>query len=342
MTLTQQIANDAATQYDRERDLYEKLAIECAELCRKIARDLGVPANVSFRAKSTASFRSKLERYLSNGSSTKAARISDIREAISAVGDLAGVRVTTYVDSDRDRIVAEIMRRFDGVDGQPVDVEVMNKVSGYRATHCQVQLPPTIIAAESRLANLKGIGAEVQICSMLAHVWNEIEHDLRYKVDVDWGDEDTLRDAWLEQFSKRVEEADAVIGRLLLLRSRRAAITFEDEVRSHFDSRFQVPGERLREVLAIAVRMGFSTLPELEGLLDAIMETTKVTKIRQALEAYSPERASNFGISTADNLLVAMIAREGVAIRSLLIDSEYSAELELANVAFDIGHFAIE
>ena len=29
--------------------------------------------------------------------------------------------------------------------------------------------------------NLKGLGCEIQICSQLAHVYNEIEHDLRYK-----------------------------------------------------------------------------------------------------------------------------------------------------------------
>ena len=29
--------------------------------------------------------------------------------------------------------------------------------------------------------NLKGWGCEIQICSQLAHVYNEIEHDLRYK-----------------------------------------------------------------------------------------------------------------------------------------------------------------
>jgi hypothetical protein len=30
-------------------------------------------------------------------------------------------------------------------------------------------------------ANLKGLTCEVQICSLLAHVFNEIEHDIRYK-----------------------------------------------------------------------------------------------------------------------------------------------------------------
>ncbi|GAH41709.1 unnamed protein product, partial [marine sediment metagenome] len=29
--------------------------------------------------------------------------------------------------------------------------------------------------------NLEGLTCEIQVCSMLAHVWNEIEHDLQYK-----------------------------------------------------------------------------------------------------------------------------------------------------------------
>jgi hypothetical protein len=51
--------------------------------------------------------------------------------------------------------------------------------SFYRATHCQVAL-----LDDDRgpgYENLDGDSCEIQVSSLLAHVWNEIEHDLGYK-----------------------------------------------------------------------------------------------------------------------------------------------------------------
>ena len=55
----------------------------------------------------------------------------------SEVLDIAGVRVATYVESDRERVVALVRREF-----KDVVVERHDKDRGYnRATHCQVTLP---------------------------------------------------------------------------------------------------------------------------------------------------------------------------------------------------------
>jgi hypothetical protein len=51
--------------------------------------------------------------------------------------------------------------------------------SFYRATHCQVKLPPDDLTGRNE--NLADATCEVQVCSLLAHVWNELEHDLAYK-----------------------------------------------------------------------------------------------------------------------------------------------------------------
>jgi hypothetical protein len=48
-----------------------------------------------------------------------------------------------------------------------------------RATHCQVVLKKDDIDEEN--GNLEGFSCEIQVCSLLAHVWNELEHDLVYK-----------------------------------------------------------------------------------------------------------------------------------------------------------------
>lgn len=49
----------------------------------------------------------------------------------------------------------------------------------YRGVHCQVCLPEEELVGD--FDNLPGTSCEIQICSMMAHVWNEIEHDVAYK-----------------------------------------------------------------------------------------------------------------------------------------------------------------
>ena len=74
----------------------------------------------------------------------------------------------------------EIKKLFNGPNGGPVDVDKKDSTGHfYRATHCQVALK-----AEDLLEpfdNLEGLTCEIQVCSMMAHVWNEIEHDIGYK-----------------------------------------------------------------------------------------------------------------------------------------------------------------
>ena len=54
-----------------------------------------------------------------------------------------------------------------------------NPESFYRATRLRsIFLPPTLFGT---YANVDGVPCEIQVCSMMAHVWNEIEHDLGYK-----------------------------------------------------------------------------------------------------------------------------------------------------------------
>jgi hypothetical protein len=95
--------------------------------------------------------------------------------------DLAGARITTYVEGDRARVVALVQQRFLGFGA---DLTIIPDVKDqptqlYRATHCLVRLKDEDVVGTYR--NLKGLACEIQVCSQLAHVYNEIEHDLRYK-----------------------------------------------------------------------------------------------------------------------------------------------------------------
>lgn len=171
----------AIKRYSRERDRYTKLADIVFEKCRGIVSRSGVRATVQRRTKDPESLQRKLRAW--HVDEKKRARVADEDAIFRSIGDLAGVRITTYLESDRDIIVKELTEDFAGPNGD--DSPIIDKKDGnakgrfYRATHCQVVVP--VEDLEERDSNIASESCEVQVCSLLAHVWNEIEHDLRYK-----------------------------------------------------------------------------------------------------------------------------------------------------------------
>ncbi|MCE5314035.1 MAG: RelA/SpoT domain-containing protein [Armatimonadota bacterium] len=179
MPLDEKIISESIERYGREMDRYSKLADIVADKCRQILEDKGIRGAVQWREKTPSSLRDKLRNYLVKAD--KCGLLNSVDDIFTFVGDLAGVRVTTYVESDRPMVVNAIKEAFDGATGN-WDKDIDNKdrpENLYRATHCQVVLKDDVMVG--RYTNLKGLSCEIQVCSMLAHVYNEIEHDLRYK-----------------------------------------------------------------------------------------------------------------------------------------------------------------
>jgi hypothetical protein len=93
---------------------------------------------------------------------------------------LAAVRIATYLESERDRVVEALKKEFAGLNGDSPTVDKKDRVGKlYRATHCQVYFQENELSGINE--NLKETTCEIQVCSLLAHVFNEIEHDLVYK-----------------------------------------------------------------------------------------------------------------------------------------------------------------
>jgi len=136
-------------------------------------------------------------------------------------GDLAGVRITTYVETDRNSVVEAIQALFTGPEGQvhvdKKDDTSLQRGSLYRATHCQVAIRDEELSGDND--NLKGQSCEIQVCSLLAHVWNEVEHDLGYKPLA--GDLSSLEQDLLRVLGKETEAGDLVITNLLEAKERR-------------------------------------------------------------------------------------------------------------------------
>jgi ppGpp synthetase/RelA/SpoT-type nucleotidyltranferase len=151
-----------------------------------LAKD-GIPARVASRVKTPESLRGKLEKWQIDPS--KQDRIGGAEETLRRISDLAAVRVMTYTESDRARVVNIIGSVFQSPHGvSNFDLEVKEQTdkrikqddeNHYRATHMMIGLRDNDLSGE--LSNLKHDQCELQVTSMLAHVWNEIEHDTKYK-----------------------------------------------------------------------------------------------------------------------------------------------------------------
>lgn len=212
MPFSETIIAEAVDRYDRERDRYIKLAGRVADLCRAIVDDNAVRAQVTFRTKTVKSFEGKLRRFARRPEKNYAT----VDEVFTEVGDFAGVRVATYRPEDEQRVAEAVAALFCGPGTNPVDIDCkdkLNPASGqfYRATHCQVYLPPAELIGNYE--NLRGASCEIQVCSMMAHVWNEIEHDIGYKPEGE-GPSEAER-GLLETLGHLARAGDAAITRLL-------------------------------------------------------------------------------------------------------------------------------
>ena len=179
MALTESLIAQAVERDWREYDRYAKLAEFVGEACQKLLDENVIRGSVQWRAKNPECFRAKLQKAMTSGDHET--EFVDLDSVFHVVKDLAGVRITTYVESDREKAVEFVQKRFNGTGGGDTVVPVVKDSNDnfYRATHCIVQLKPVDLVA--RYQNLEGLECEVQVCSLLAHVYNEIEHDLRYK-----------------------------------------------------------------------------------------------------------------------------------------------------------------
>jgi ppGpp synthetase/RelA/SpoT-type nucleotidyltranferase len=211
MPLTETIVRSAVERYRREYDRYLKLARRVDEICRaEVVEANAIRAQVTFRAKDPKRLEGKLMKFLHDPSWS--ARIGSVEELLDNVSDLAAVRVATYEEKDRARVAEVIGRVFVGRGGGAVDIEVKDAEGRfYRATHCGVCLPARELAGAYE--NLAGLNCEIQVSSMLAHVWNEIEHDLRYKPQS--GEPTERENELLTALAQLLSAGDIVIKHLL-------------------------------------------------------------------------------------------------------------------------------
>lgn len=212
MTISETTIAEAVARYQREYDRYLKLCSRVADICRyEIVEANAIRAHVTFRAKGPKSLEAKLRKFAQTGRKS----MPTIDSVFDQVRDLAAVRVATYVQTDEGKVTEAICKRFAGGSGAIIFVDLKDRHATdpqnfYRATHLEAFLQAHDIVGT--YLNVDGVPCEIQVCSMMAHVWNEIEHDIGYKPT---GDLSELERTTLVNIGHLTRSGDGMISQLL-------------------------------------------------------------------------------------------------------------------------------
>ena len=148
---------------------YEALAPIAEEHLQSVLRDKNSPMMyyVTHRIKTVESIKGKLERK------------PEKYTAVSELRDILGFRVVCLFQEDIDQIAEKIAGGFRVDRERSTDKrDLIDPTSfGYLSLHYIIALPDD----EDYPEDLRNLWFEVQIRTILQHVWAEIEHDLGYK-----------------------------------------------------------------------------------------------------------------------------------------------------------------
>jgi ppGpp synthetase/RelA/SpoT-type nucleotidyltranferase len=211
MAIDENMIEEAHERFLRERDRYEKLTRTVESLCiEHIGEGSALRVNITARTKNPASYARKLRRLMAKGQKPEWESVDDIFNGLS---DFSGVRIAYYMTSDAESIKDALKEIFI----LPVGFDVKDKSgdkyplhSNYQAIHCQVQLKEDHLKGPNE--NLRSLSCEIQVCSMMAHVWNEIEHDIGYKPSGVMSEDEKMA---LARLAENAREGDKIIQRLI-------------------------------------------------------------------------------------------------------------------------------
>ena len=158
-------------QYDRDARLYRDFTGKVASLLEDLLAENELRVHtLTSRVKARESLAGKLAK--GEGKYT----------ALSDVTDIAGIRITTYLESDVEKVARLVVREFvlDSENSDDKGTLLDPDRFGYLSRHHVVSLNPQrcVLPEYRRFPSLK---AEIQTRSILQHAWAEIEHDLGYK-----------------------------------------------------------------------------------------------------------------------------------------------------------------
>jgi hypothetical protein len=149
--------------------------------------------------------------------------------------DLLGCRVLLYLPQDREPAAQAVRDAFPGCEDDR-KTAARDKENGYRAYHMHVRLGLSASVGEGAFEDwVLHVPCEVQICTLTAHIWNELEHDIIYKTPD--GQPDDAQREMLRSLNAELRLCEGTVERLMTRTAQRAAEN-QEVIASHEDLRY--------------------------------------------------------------------------------------------------------
>lgn len=321
----------------KEADRLEKLVRFVTTKLEEALIERQILARVSSRVKSSQSLRGKLTKWAKTPGKEHNLQLEP-QEILHKVSDLAAARVTTYTEKDRDAVAELVQEIFVSPMELNIPFDLERKEdhpriktddkNHYRATHMMIALREEDCVG--KLSNLDKDRCELQITSLLAHVWNEIEHDTIYK-NLSGELSDFEREA-IDSLGHLTKTGDSIIKGLLRARQAREdkhqldinqenarftnTVELSEFLKNHFGSK--INGQSIdytsgaRDLLACLRAANWHHPQDITNqlspsfLLNARRETFR---LKRFLEKNQRSRPS-INVETCDLLIVAVIMKK--------------------------------
>ena len=163
------------SQYRDNLNTYEKVRQIVVDKLNEIVKKLGITVNnVGSRVKTEQSLEGKLKR-----KGEKYKNIFDIT-------DIVGAMVVTFYSDDVDKFSSVIESTFDVDWNNCIDKRKIydDNQFGYMSLHFVCKIPKSLYFDEDNPL-INEIPFEIQLKTILQHVWASIQHDIGYKYDVE-------------------------------------------------------------------------------------------------------------------------------------------------------------
>jgi ppGpp synthetase/RelA/SpoT-type nucleotidyltranferase len=176
MTLPPHGGQSPATQeFARLYNKYKDFADEVGRILEDALAAAGIKCQaIESRAKSVDSFDSKCKKTDPNGA-------PKYTNPMVEITDLAGTRIITYTIDDVDRVCAFLEQHFVVQERKDIGEERLDAGNfGYQSIHYICQLNSARLELPE-FVRFRGMVCEVQVRTVLQHVWAQIEHGIQYK-----------------------------------------------------------------------------------------------------------------------------------------------------------------
>lgn len=212
------IIEDFVKKYEPNVPLYNDVASIAEKRCREMLDQMQISGVVTSRAKRPEKVKEKLEKR------NKYRHYTTEQDLQIDTMDLAGVRIALYYPHQQHEVLQHLEKCFNirdiklhGIKNNKYaslvsdkKVTIENRESGYRAVHLHVELGPETLSLDQHCSGTTVI--EIQLTSLLMHIWSEVEHELIYKNR--HGRLSTAESRLLDGFGGSVRVADALLDRL--------------------------------------------------------------------------------------------------------------------------------